>query len=759
MRIISFVKLGVVSCLATACVDQTYDMKAIQGMNTDISFGGEHFSVPIGSFEPILLGRFIQAGDLLQVVEGRYEFSYQNNQTTTVPTVAPIDFTADAPPIAGIPVDLAGVSINDIDKVDVAFNYNTLPAYVPANSGSVDQAVPLTPQQAPIHVIYEYTDEIKQVNWISFGEDAPDKGQLITIAITPSYGSAISGGVTEINNFSITFPYGFTLSKRSSDAQGVISNGAKTYSINGPIAASSVSFYVDKITFNPLVDQLVKGVLDYNQNVTYQGSFQIKGTATATGGNVGINVRTNQKLTFWDGSFDTNVVTADVPTQNTAVGVDKELDDASIQDIRKVTLKNPTPITIQVATSGLPARVPSLDLKNYTIAFPSYMVFQDPTINATKKLTINASVPNGATYTKQVFLTGFEFATNPVQNGHMVVSADITSSGAISLPAITNLHSTEINNIVIKPSVTLGAMQAGVIEAVIKPNVSIAPIEIKVDLASSMDFLRQSVLDLDRIALQVRVQNPTGIVAKLGVRLVPYDENNNPIAANVVEQTTGMVFQPGGVSSLWLSNTATGMPEGYTLVKNEGLPRLFRTLPSRVEATLSVLADEQSSVIDLNANQASQLALDYALVAPITLGKDFKLVYKERIKGLQGQLGDALKYTRALELTVEAQNSIPLDLQISAVGLDASGSPIPVTLAVEGTVGAGTKQGGYKSSTVVLSVSEKEAGALNRLDQIDLFFTGSTAANDTGASLQESQALKITMSARIPGGINVKQNK
>lgn len=760
MRILYNLSLGLLSLCVTSCVDKAYDMTDIQNMNTDINFGGAHFSVPIGSFEPILLGRFIQAGDLLKVSEGQYEFAYQDDQTTTIPTISPMDFTVNAVPVSGIPVDLSGVSINDIDLPDIKINQtagSTLPS---GQTGAVNPPIVVSMNDitSPIDIAYEYSDEIKQINHIFFGSTASPQGQLLALDLTPNYGNILTGASTNIDAFSVTFPYGFELSSDPNDPyNGTISVDKKTYSVTAQVLqpGKQMSFYVKKVTFNPAIDQTTKGLLHYQQSLTFSGAFSINGTATGVGGTVEVRVTENEQLTLLDGNFNTDIFTAQVPVQNTPIVVDEAINDPSILNVRKVTLTQPTAININIGVTGLPARIPGLALKEYQVHFPEFMVFADPTINASKSIILNDPIPNNGQLNKQVYIIGFDFETNPVQNGRLVVAGQATSSGGISLNPINNLNSSEIENIIIKPNVTLGAMQAGVLEAVIKPNVTINPIEIKVDLASNMDFLRQSVLDLDRIALQVQVENPTGIAAQIGVQLTPYNQENQPLSDNSIQQNSGMVMLPNKTSELWLSNSKTGMPEGYTFVENKNMARLFRTLPSRVETAMSVLANDMSSLIDLNNPQLDQLKIQYALVAPIAVGKDFQLVYKERVSGLRNQLSELLKYTRALELTIDAQNNIPLDLKVSASALDASGNAIPVTVGVQGVIAAGTGQGVTKSSTLVLSLKEEQANALNQLDQIELFFTGSTSPQETGAVLKEDQAIKLTMSAKVPGGFNL----
>lgn len=754
MRIGYFLALSLLPLCLPSCVDKAYDMQALLKVNTEMNFGGDHFSVPIGSFQPILLGRFIKAGDLLRVSEGKYEFAFQDNQTSTLPVISPINFDVNAVPVAGIPVDLSGVSINDIDLPDIKIDQTASATVV---SGATSATVLMNNLTSPISILYQYTDEIQQVNHILFGATA--QGQQLVVALTPNYGTALTAASTQINNFSITFPYGFVLQADPSDPyQGTISPDGKSYTVTTQTVqqGKGMSFYVHKITFDPSIDQTTQGTLRYNQDLTYSGSFTLTGTATGAGGTVGVALYENKKLVLQNGNFNTNTFTAQVPVQNTPVGVDEAINDPAIQNVRKVILAQRTPIQIELDVTGLPAQATGMTLKDYKVNFPTFMIFEDPIINATKTMVLNDAIPNGGKLNKTIYLTGFEFQTNPINNGRLVVSGQVTSSGGISLNPITNLLSSEIDNVVIKPSVTLGTMQAGKIEAVIKPDVSISPIEIKVDLASDMEFLRQSVLDLDRVALQVRVENSTKVAAQIGVQLIPYDTNNSPLTDNIVEQKTGMVIQPSTTSELWLSNSTTGMPEGYTFVENTKINSLFRTVPLRVEALLEVLANQVSSTIDFNEIQPTQLTIDYALVAPIALGKGFKLVYKERVTGLHNQLAELLKYTRSLELTMVAQNNIPLDLSVSATALDASGNAIPVSIEAPGVLAGGTKQGGYKESTVVLSFKENEPNALNRLDQIDLFLIGVAPAGETGAELQENQVLKLKMSAQIPGGLNIK---
>lgn len=741
-----------------SCVNKDYDIKAIENADTEITFGGKEFAMPIGSFSPITLGRFLKADDMLNIVEGRYEFSYSSSEVVSVPPIAPISITPAIPPTDPMTVDFSEVSIDDINlpRVDVSDgNSINIPA---SNSGTA--SIPLAIQGTePIRIGYVFSDDVDKINWVSLGKTSSGKGELMNLSFSVPANPAINNQTIVLNTFSMTFPYGFelALADDNTNYSATLSSDKKTISINTKAVNTSktLDFYVKKITFDPSKDQTVSGNLDYAGDIIYNVNCTVGGTYNGTAGAAALSFSVDKQLTLFDGSFNTTKILSPIPQSKTTVGVNNALDAKEIKSISAIELSAPCTLSINVSLRGVPAPLNGVTLKDYTIQFPDFMVFQDAALNATKKLVLNDFISTAEGLNKKIEIVGFKFKENPVKNGNIAFAGDVTMQGACTTAPVTILSS-QITNIDLVPSVTIDPVEVGTISGIINPELNIKPAEITISLDSNLDFMKESVLDLTMVAVIINAVNPTGISSEIDLTINPYDQNNKLVEAAVVKQPTGIIVGPNTTSKVWLSNTEQGKPEGYIFVKNDNINNLFRVLPSRLEMLMKPKTDAYESHVAIG-EQASKMELTYEMVAPLRPGPDFKLVYSERAKDIGSSLKDILSSITTLNISINAANSIPLDLALSAKAYGANGQPIDVSIVTDGVVKAGTKDGAAVSSTIELEITERKAGELAKLDQLEIMMVGQSNSTVAGAALKESQSIKVRMSAKIPGGISIKQ--
>lgn len=750
------------SILTLSCVNQDYDLNNLKDVNTDISFGGEYFGLPIGKLSEVTLGDFIKPGDMLSVVDGKYEFRYSASYDTEIGTIDPIELSLDVPAFGDMALDLTDVSISNIDMPTVMLS-GLGTTNIPDAKPSVvipPLTIPIS-GEAPINILYGYTNEIKQINHINLGQEGVANGELITLRVSPSYSGVLSTAKITIDSFVITFPVGFELGLINNDTYGGrLSNNNRTYTITGKAlnTVNPIKFHIKKLTLNPAEDQ-ENGELIYKHKLTYDASFTINGTTASdiSGDEISVALNIDQKLNMASSDFDINTIQTEVQPEKINISIDQALGSDFIQSLSNVSLKTPTALTIHIAAKGLPQQISGMLLKNYKITFPEFMEFSDQELNKTKVLSINESINRNSGLTKIVYVSGFKFAENPIQpNGNIQLSGIITASGdAIEIPATNNIQSADIENIVISPTVSIGQMQVGTAKGDIKPAIDMEPQIVDFDFDDAMSYLFDSNLDLDRVALKLSVQNTTDITSKIGIELTPYDASGIPISENIVSQLTGIDIQPESTSNLWLSNSTEGMPMGYTFVENQHINRLFSRMPSKMKADISVSLQNKNVSIDLSSPDAMKMNIDYEVVAPLAPGEDFKLVYEERIEGLKQQLTSITDYISSLAIELNASNEIPLDLKISAQPFDSNGSNIGVSVVVDGIIQAGGKDGVPTDSSIKLSLTETTPGDLAKLDQIKLTLIGSCNKEYAGTNLEESQKLNLSGKVFIPGGLNI----
>lgn len=762
--LLSFVTLA---AFTSSCVDKDYDMKKLQDVNTDMSFGGEYFGIPIGTVKPVKLGEFMKPNDMLAIVDGKYEFNYKNSNNTEIPSIDPISFDVDMPTLAPVTVDFGSVSISDIKLKNITVSKakgKTFGESVPGivlNPTTIALKSDPASDDKPIEfkIGYTYTDEIKYINWIEFGKDSGGKGDLLEVNLDATYADVLTAATIKIEAFELTLPEGFELAANPNDAyHGTITN-KRTYKVaaQSMIDGAKMSFYAKKVTFNPSVDQTVKGNLDFVGYINYDAKFSIGGTSTGTVGEISMKFGVDKKLTMEKGDFDTNPISAQAPSVETSLNIDQALGTNMVKDLDEVTLAEKVAIDITISEEGLPAKLGKINFKDYKIDFPKFLVFEDEQINKDKSLSLNGeSIIRGKVFTKRIYVTGFLFDQNPVTDGRLKIEGKVKTVGGFEVPAANNLSSDDVKPVVIKPNVVMGKMNVGKIKGIVQPDVNIDPQVIKIELSKDMDFLKEAVLDLERIALKLAVNNETEVSTEIAVKLTPYDDKGNVITENILDQKTGLEIAPMAVSKIWLSNSKVGMPEGFSFVENASMNKIMRQLPSKVVAEIAIVPSQKVSEVDLKNAQPMKLNLEYEVVAPLAVGNDFKIVYKEEVKGLGKDLKDYLGYIDVLNLEIGAKNEIPLDLGVTAEVFDAEGNPINVSVEMVGMIKAGNANGTPSQSSVKLMIKENVKGELQKLDKVKFTLIGN--AGQDGGQLAESQLINLSLKAFIPGGIKINPN-
>lgn len=757
------IALGIAGFTLQSCVNDNYDFEQITQVNTDLNIGGSQFALPIGSLSPITLGQFLKPSDMLQINNGKYEIRYNGQNVVSIPTIAPISINATLPTIPSVVANF-GVSLSKLKlsavKIEGQKEFN-----IPSLPPSTPFAVPIDISGTTPIKIQLIDQKIKQINWISFGSTS--LGDLFEFNIDPNYAGTVSDASLAIKSFSITFPAGFEISTMPADPyQGRVVSvaGKPVYNVRNSVlqAGKPFSLYIKKANFlaNPL------GGLDYNEAVDYSMEFELSGKTTGVQAAASINYSADKSFTIKDGQVKINDIQQTMPATEAVITVSERIDSPEIVSVSDITFANNVALTLKVNIQGLPDGVKNIKLNNYTVKFPDFMVFADPQINDTKTLVLNDELSVEKGISKVVMVSGCHFKTNPMQNGTLFIQGKLILSGGYVVPASTVLTS-ELNDVQISPSGSIAPMSVATVTCVVDKKVQINPMDIEINIGDDdLELLKNSKIDLYNLVLSMSVVNPTGLGMGIGLKLTPKDDKGNVIQAGIVEQgidkTNGINILPNATSNVWFSNLVLGKPEGYLFVENKSLPNLLKVLPSSLTVDMTASTEAQQAVINMQ-NQPDKLTLNYSLLAPLSLGAGFELVYTLTAEDVKSQLADYLGYVNSLEIMASIQNDVPLEFMLSAVAKDAAGVPIGVVISTsggvndKGVVASGTKQGTAVGSDIVLSIKETTKGELAKMDKIDLRFSGNANQTVVGASLKENQSLKVKLAAKVPGGIVIKK--
>jgi len=340
-------------------------------------------------------------------------------------------------------------------------------------------------------------------------------------------------------------------------------------------------------------------------------------------------------------------------------------------------------------------------------------------------------------------------------NGNFILNEAVTMKGGAYIKS-TNVNSSDISSITISPTVTVGSMTVGLIEA----QISTAIQPISQNLALNLPaFLTSgnSILDITNPVMSLEIGNSLGIPMNINLSLTP---KKNGVAVTEGTINTSIAIAPASIlgqttwSRYWISNYCKGFSAGFDTI-NVALQKLLRSAPESVEITATPSITGSKQIIDLSSTN-NNVNLKYSVNVPLSFGKDFQLQYADTIKDLHTSLADILTKTHAIDIIAIVENSIPLELSLNATALSASKGLISgVSITSPDKIKSGNANGTAQTSTITISLRETTADALTQLDKLVLNITAKNNSTVAGIQLNAEQYIKMELRVRVPKGITI----
>ena len=375
------------------------------------------------------------------------------------------------------------------------------------------------------------------------------------------------------------------------------------------------------------------------------------------------------------------------------------------------------------------------------------------------KSTGNVTVPAGE---------GFLAATANTK-AKVLFNVEIPVDGDVAVKAQDFPAGSSEVNFRLVSHVVSNEMAMGRVRAKVNPDIDFTVSEVTIE--DLPDFLTDNDVNADLTNPQVllRVNNQSEVDVNLQAELHSYKEGNKLQTVvlgtdiNTVNSKT-IRLKASTENLLCISPLNENVPNGYTWVQVENLPDLIRTIPDLIKVeNVEAKVLQQFYTVELGVNKEVQT--DYDLNAPLEFGKEFSIVYKDT---LDGWSEDIEKYEmKELEVSLSAINRIPLNLDLSAMAIDAQGHVMDdVLVETDGFIAAGTKT---EPNTKVLTftLKKKDGTRIKNLDGLILRLDGKAfrgedqSQSDTWESqtLNASQTLKLDdLKLRIKGGVTMDLN-
>lgn len=375
------------------------------------------------------------------------------------------------------------------------------------------------------------------------------------------------------------------------------------------------------------------------------------------------------------------------------------------------------------------------------------------------KSTGNVTVPAGE---------GFLAATATTK-AKVFFNVEIPVDGDVAVKAQDFPAGSSEVNFRLVSHVVSNEMAMGRVRAKVNPDIDFTVSEVTIE--DLPDFLTDNDVNADLTNPQVllRVNNQSEVDVNLQAELHSYKEGNKLQTVvlgtdiNTVNSKT-IRLKASTENLLCISPLNENVPNGYTWVQVENLPDLIRTIPDLIKVeNVEAKVLQQFYTVELGVNK--EVHTDYDLNAPLEFGKEFSIVYKDT---LDGWSEDIEKYEmKELEVSLNAINRIPLNLDLSAMAIDAQGHVMDdVLVETDGFIAAGTKT---EPNTKVLTftLKKKDGTRIKNLDGLILRLDGKAfrgedqSQSDTWESqtLNASQTLKLDdLKLRIKGGVTMDLN-
>lgn len=375
------------------------------------------------------------------------------------------------------------------------------------------------------------------------------------------------------------------------------------------------------------------------------------------------------------------------------------------------------------------------------------------------KSTGNVTVPAGE---------GFLAATANTK-AKVLFNVEIPVDGDVAVKAQDFPAGSSEVNFRLVSHVVSNEMAMGRVRAKVNPDIDFTVSEVTIE--DLPDFLTDNDVNADLTNPQVllRVNNQSEVDVNLQAELHSYKEGNKLQTVvlgtdiNTVNSKT-IRLKASTENLLCISPLNENVPNGYTWVQVENLPDLIRTIPDLIKVeNVEAKVLQQFYTVELGVNK--EVHTDYDLNAPLEFGKEFSIVYKDT---LDGWSEDIEKYEmKELEVSLSAINRIPLNLDLSAMAIDAQGHVMDdVLVETDGFIAAGTKT---EPNTKVLTftLKKKDGTRIKNLDGLILRLDGKAfrgedqSQSDTWKSqtLNASQTLKLDdLKLRIKGGVTMDLN-
>lgn len=454
-----------------------------------------------------------------------------------------------------------------------------------------------------------------------------------------------------------------------------------------------------------------------------------------------------------------------IEASSTPINIDESVPE-EITDIKAVTGQALGAITFQTNVSK--ATVTGL-----TIDFPDYLSLYVDADNSgigysfdktNNILTLNPFEITKTLKSLKLEITDIDFNKIPSGQGFIADESKIyVNDGILISDADVKILSDDLGTsysdipekIEINLSLKIGSVDIDNATVKVSPSIYIEPERIYVGEYPNFLKSNESVLDLYDPHITLEVGNSSPIPFSLNADIKSYsDEAESTVhVGNKDSATNDIKINADGNTSIFISRTGKGVPDGYTDIVVPNLSDLVKKLPKQIGIdNIDVTASDE--FITLKTGEDYSFYCSYSVSAPLSFGKDLQFAYTKDFTGWSEvfEYEDSKLSVKDAVINFNLVNTIPLGINIFVSAIDKDAAPIPtISVSSEGITSAGTIEN--PSRNPMKFTFKGTAEDMSNMDGIRLAFSASGADNDAvGVCLNEKQGIKLEdMKLRMQG--------
>lgn len=438
-----------------------------------------------------------------------------------------------------------------------------------------------------------------------------------------------------------------------------------------------------------------------------------------------------------------------------------DIDDA-LKELGSLKAAAPTALTLNIKLEGnLNFSTISGNLK---VKFPSFLVFNDPAVNANNEIQIPCSeLQLNVPYVRTLQLTGYHFDRGlPVVNNEIHLNEQVVITGETNLQLPSGGQVGSGVKLQIVPTVLLADMSVDEATGIIQPEIDAT--KTSVEISNLPDFLNddETSLSVSNPVILFSAVNPLNAPVDLTGKMLGKKEDGTLISGSEVKfgagSTDPILLQPGS-NLIALSRLGTGGPAGSQNIAVANINNLIAKIPDVVEVEMQP-AVSYDKYYSIRLGHDYEVSGNYNIDIPLSFEEGLNIVYTDSADDLNSDLKDLDFEEAAVEF--DAVNTIPLELEVKAENvtpLDINKQPLSdIKVEVEGGIAASADGKTSTRQTLLIKMTEQVKGAMSRLDAIRFRVTA-VPGQAIGITLRSDQWMQLeNIKVKVPKGINIDLN-